>query len=614
MALPAIVGRVEQVTGEVKAVNAEGHERLLTAGDVVMTGERVVSGRGAALTVLLADGSRIEIGSEASVMLDDEVLGEDHSSDAISDTTEFQAAIEQSLAQGEEIDALLEELDPTAAGGTAGSGGAQTYIEDDTVGTADASYGVDTSGPETETDETETIDISSLRFQPGSDPTAPDGGTTTGGDTGTTGGDGDDVRNAVVVEDDGGFQVGGPTVTAQVVIEVHEDALASEDTADPGRDDASDGIRDHASDTDEGSGVGDQSLASLVDLGSGTLAFFRLVDGLTDPGLTSKGEPVTYHIETFYEPEDLSVIARSILTARAGDREIFTFRMDKDGNYYFDLDDQVDHPTAEGTDGLALDYDNAFITFDIGQFIEAVDTNGDTLRLTNAVQVSIENDVPEIVSEGMTIGGDEASGDFSHLVLPGADEDLTFVLIEPFSTPSLTSDGQDIAFNVSQDIDDDGDVLSSTLTATTGEGQDASTVFTLNLSSDGAFEYSQEAEIDPDSPGLDGDSELDLGAFVIAYDTDNDAVWLKDLVTVDLAAEEEPDATEEPTDPTNEPLGGEIPALLYVETEESEESDPELVDCGVDEEGHGPELVDCGVGEAELLTNDLALDTGDDPI
>ena len=56
MSTTAVQGQVVAVNGVAKAIDAQGHERILKAGDIIQPGERVVLLDGATLSVARADG------------------------------------------------------------------------------------------------------------------------------------------------------------------------------------------------------------------------------------------------------------------------------------------------------------------------------------------------------------------------------------------------------------------------------------------------------------------------------------------------------------------------------------------------------------------------------
>lgn len=152
MATGDLVGRVEQLLGTVKAVAPDGTERLLTVGDSVYEGEKIITEGVSAISIVMADGSRIDMGRDMALSLDEEVLGTTEADEAVAQVEEVQDALAEALAQGDDIDAILEDLDPTAAGPAAGGsdgGGADLYVEASTIDVTQPFWGVSTTGTTT---------------------------------------------------------------------------------------------------------------------------------------------------------------------------------------------------------------------------------------------------------------------------------------------------------------------------------------------------------------------------------------------------------------------------------------------------------------------------------
>ena len=124
---------------------------------------------------------------------------------------------------------------------------------------------------------------------------------------------------------------------------------------------------------------------------------------------------------------------------------MFTLTLEEDGDYTFDLKDQLDHPDGSG--------DDALLALDLSSVIVATDFDGDSVTPpANAFVINVENDVPVAsgetetatvqeddlavadgdFSDGIDEAGDpptdEATGSVAALVTSGADEPATFTL------------------------------------------------------------------------------------------------------------------------------------------------------------------------------------------
>ncbi|WP_169752671.1 retention module-containing protein [Campylobacter mucosalis] len=112
------VGIVKQATGSVIAVDANGNQRILHVGDAIFMGE-VVKAQANASTVLSMDnGSEVSVGANDVIAIDSSVSqGQSFGDESVvADLSDLQKAILNG--------ADLTNLEETAAGGNAGSGGA----------------------------------------------------------------------------------------------------------------------------------------------------------------------------------------------------------------------------------------------------------------------------------------------------------------------------------------------------------------------------------------------------------------------------------------------------------------------------------------------------------
>ncbi|MGG7074462.1 retention module-containing protein, partial [Campylobacter sp. 9BO] len=110
------VGVIKQITGKVVAVNANGAERILQAGDALFLGEVVKTAAGASVQVSMDNGKDLNILENDTVTIDQSTsVNSSFGGDAVADLSDLQKAI---LA-GED----LTQLEETAAGGAQGGGG-----------------------------------------------------------------------------------------------------------------------------------------------------------------------------------------------------------------------------------------------------------------------------------------------------------------------------------------------------------------------------------------------------------------------------------------------------------------------------------------------------------
>ncbi|MDB5586598.1 MAG: hypothetical protein JWP26_1568 [Devosia sp.] len=220
-------------------------------------------------------------------------------------------------------------------------------------------------------------------------------------------------------------------------------------------------------------------------------------------GLTSNGAQIAY------------TVAGNVLTASAGDRQVFTVTLNSDGTYSFVLKDNIDH--APGSDTKELSF--AF---------KATDGDGDFA--TGTFKVNVIDSVPtigatetETVSEhNLPFGSHEVPDGSQSLVQPGnlnidwnADDNNSGIaanrsvafdnLVAPVD---LTSDGKAVVYTYNAEH--------TVLTATAG----GETVFTVSLSDTGTgtYTFSLHGNIDH-AVGTDTKA-LDFG--FVATDADGD--------------------------------------------------------------------------------------------
>ena len=272
-------------------------------------------------------------------------------------------------------------------------------------------------------------------------------------------------------------------------------------------------------------------LKALVSAGADEDVTFSLNGAVGNPlGLTSHNIPVTY------------LVSGNTLTAKAGANTVFTIEDNLDGTFTFTLLDQLDHlPLGSGAG------DDEPLTLNLAAAFKATDFDGDSVVLTGALNLIVENDVPTAVQTTVPLGtvyedglnnlssiGNPEVGStqitatitslqLKPLVSVGADEDVTFSLNGDVGNPSgLTSHNVAVTYSV----------VGNTLTASAG----ANTVFTIVDNLDGSFTFTLKDQLDHgelDEGG--GDAEtllLNLAAAFKATDFDGDSVVLNGTLSL----------------------------------------------------------------------------------
>ncbi|GEM_PF-1246485 len=137
------------------------------------------------------------------------------------------------------------------------------------------------------------------------------------------------------------------------------------------------------------------------------------------PTLSSKGEAVSYSVQVIGEGDD----AISVLTASAGEgeeaREVFTLTIFGNGQWEFDLNDQLDHVAGETAEEnfslITLDENGepngSVDSIDFTQLLQIRDFDGDQLIITEddagMFTISIKDDIP-VVGESTALVDDDA--------------------------------------------------------------------------------------------------------------------------------------------------------------------------------------------------------------
>ncbi|TAL61245.1 MAG: hypothetical protein EPN84_08265, partial [Legionella sp.] len=205
----------------------------------------------------------------------------------------------------------------------------------------------------------------------------------------------------ITVEDD--VPVVKTNATA-ITATVEEDGMSTTEFS-PYPADSSEGNQDLIDDSnsqDEATGAAG-SLISLFSAGADeslTIQLLTNTDGL--PKLLSHGQPVTY------------TVVGDTLTASVNATTVFTLKVNADGSWTFDLQDQLDHVPGLGQnfklqveDGDPVDY------IELGSLIQATDADGDKVSglAGNKFIITVEDDVPTaeiILNPNKTITLDES--------------------------------------------------------------------------------------------------------------------------------------------------------------------------------------------------------------
>ncbi len=385
--------------------------------------------------------------------------------------------------------------------------------------------------------------------------------------------------NAVVYDDVPVLLDQGPAT-----VDVHEDALdQTAGTAAGNNPDDDDSTGNLEAGKTDSAVFNYAALAALVNVGADEDAVFSLsgdsIDG--DPviagGLpaSSNGDPITWN-----------VLSSTVVQGVAGGRVIFDLTHDNNGTpddpsddtFTFNLNDQIDHPIADGDDSeeLAIDLTAAFAA--------VTDADGDPLDLTaGSILANVEDDVPELndqaspatvdvhedaldqtagTAAGNNPDDDDSTGNLeagktdsavfnyaalAALVNVGADEDAVFSLSgdsidgDPVIAGGLpaSSNGDPITWNV----------LSSTVVQGVAGGR---VIFDLTHDnngtpddpSDDTFTFNLNDQID--HPIADGDDSEELAidltaAFAAVTDADGDPL---DLTAGSILANVEDDVPE----------------------------------------------------------------------
>lgn len=281
----------------------------------------------------------------------------------------------------------------------------------------------------------------------------------------------------------------------------------------------------------------------------------------TNLGLSSKGEELSYHIQD-------GVLYGYVNKQFEGpfgpnDRIVFKFTLENDGDFKFELFDQLDHDLGDGQNyGLQDDVPGDVMWLEFGDVIKATDYDGDSVVLKDMLKIKVKDDVPEVapcdpivltvdeddiktvnftsptnVNPGSTgtspndSNGDGSytgnpannnpgpafvSGSLASVVQSGADEKLTFGFISESALRSylenlgLQSQGSELSYDLQGNKLIAFDNAGNSLGQSYDDGDDR-LVFTFELNpTTGAFEFKLYDQLDHDAPNSGAVQNYDL--------------------------------------------------------------------------------------------------------
>ena len=119
------VGTVKTVVGLVKAVDANGAERVLQVGDKVYASETIVTSADGGVIIEFPNGSFLDLPRSAHIMLDPEIYSATASKSIEQEAADEADRIARAIAEGRDPNAVA---DPAAAGGETGDEGTTTPL------------------------------------------------------------------------------------------------------------------------------------------------------------------------------------------------------------------------------------------------------------------------------------------------------------------------------------------------------------------------------------------------------------------------------------------------------------------------------------------------------
>jgi T1SS-143 domain-containing protein len=322
------------------------------------------------------------------------------------------------------------------------------------------------------------------------------------------------------------------------------------------------------------------SVANLVKGGADDALEFSFTSNaasiLRALGLKSQGDLLSYEVRgnVLYAFENQD--GRTGYSSK--DRIVFQLTLDKDGDYKFELFDQLDHvKPAEGADENTV-LQPGVVSINFGDVIQAEDFDGDSIKLGEAFSIKVRDDIPELTGKTvkMTVNEDDidtsqslgtspgdgnadgsytggknqngvgpayVEGTVAGLIKGGSDEGTTFAFSSTAASVmkqlGLTSAGASLSFEVK------GNVLYGfeDKAGNTGFGEGDRAVFKLTLKSDGSFTFELIDQLDHVKPAEGADENLVLqpgvtaisfGDVINAIDYDGDKVALGKAFSIEI--------------------------------------------------------------------------------
>lgn len=347
------IGKALIVYGTVKAVAANGTERLLGPNSPIYAHERIVTGADGSVSIHFAKGGDpLAVGRMSDVAVDEDVYGggQGTAPDAVAQVEDIQAALQSGMDPTTDLPAPAAGGGAAVAAGAGARGGGRQIVVVD----ADQLEVLPDSGAETRG-----IALNFLDPPPW-------------GET-----------------DDTALAPDSPTLDLlPQAITVEEDALRTE-FGDPDTDLTQGYPADVVNPTD----IETIDLTTLVEVDFGGTAIGTLSYALIDPagavaaGLFSAGEQVYY----FLNAATGEIEGRAGVSAEAADRVVFTVSVNGAGQLVFNLDDKLDHDHLGATD-------HSLAITDLGQYVQVVATSTSGLTAVDTfdglLTVNVVDDIP----------------------------------------------------------------------------------------------------------------------------------------------------------------------------------------------------------------------------
>ena len=227
------------------------------------------------------------------------------------------------------------------------------------------------------------------------------------------------------------------------------------------------------------SGSGNDSLASLVNVGADEPGEFTFKSGLINTNVkdlsgnnvTSDG--VQVKITSIASGNDGGGDYQ-LLTAKAGSKTIFTLKVYEDGDWRFELHDQIDHHPINNADDV-----EDYLALNFSGLIKFSDFDGDTISLdAGSFYVKVIDDIPEagIRLTGKSVIHDESAG-FSDSNDDDTDSNAVKAIFN--NVPNSRGDDPDVASNPIGYAQNSQAIVAST--SSVGADQPGSQVFSLTV-------------------------------------------------------------------------------------------------------------------------------------